>query len=450
LELTLFVIEVLPALLGLLLAGYVAVRIYQKMEQFFKVARGLVLALTVAALVALWSSELAATALSGAFEDVNRAVGVFFVLFTAWLSTVLVSLNTLSPRLNSLSYFRTWLRGRPVNFLTAWGGVGLAVLVLWAAGSAYEGWESYEANWLLVPVGAYLVLSIAFDLAMPIVATRQGLLRRLSRDWKISMIMLATAWTGIPAAEFALDIVPETALRFEGGNPYAWVMLVLFVAIARSIHSAGFLGLVISPEIETLRRDGFRPYDIPRGVYLILDPRPDSVFSLFSELCTLPLRPDARLPPDEGSAKATLEYLIPSGLVVTRDFPENVRQKYNLHTTPIMWLTETTGDRRIAPTSLTVLADTLTRFMEANPNSIVMLEGVEYLVTHNGFRKVLKQLDSLNETAWISRARLLVTVDPKAFDEKDLALLERDRTLVRGAEGVEELKRESMVAAAFE
>lgn len=434
----------------MLLAGYVALRVFQRRGQFFKVTRGLVLALTILALSVLWLSELAAYSVGDFLEGLNRAIGVFFVILTAWLSTVLVSLNTLSPRLNSLSHFRTWLGENPINFLTVWGGTGLVVLFLWTALTAYHGSESGGAGWPLLPVGAYLIISISFDLAMPIVATRKGFLRRLRGNWKRDMIPVAAAWTGISTAEFALDLVPETALHLEGGNPHAWVMLVLFVAIARSTQSAGFLGLVVSPEIETLRRDGFRPYDIPRGVYLILDSRPDAAFSLFAELCTLPLRPDARLPTEEGSAKATLEYLIPSGLVVTREYPDNVRQKYNLQTTPIMWLTETTGDRRIAPTSLTVLADTLTRFMEANPNSIVLLEGVEYLVTHNGFRKVLKQLDLLNEVAWISKARLLITADPRAFDARDLALLERDRNVVRGPEDVEELKRESMVAAAFE
>jgi len=209
-------------------------------------------------------------------------------------------------------------------------------------------------------------------------------------------------------------------------------------------------GLVVTPESEKLMRDGFRPYDIPRGVYLILDPKADEVFSLFSELCTLPLRPDASIPTPEDSAKATLEFLIPNGLVVTREFPDKVREAHHLQVTPIIWLTESPGERRIAPTSLTVLMDTVMRFMEANPNSIVLIEGVEYLVTYNGFRKVLKQLDALSETTWLTKARLLVSVDPKAFDLKDLALLERDRTVVRGAEEIEELKRESTVAAAFE
>jgi hypothetical protein len=224
-------------------------------------------------------------------------------------------------------------------------------------------------------------------------------------------------------------------------------MVVLFAVLVSSIKRTAFLGLIVSPEIETYKREGFRSFDIPRGVYLIFDEKADQAFGLFSELVSLPLRPDAKIPEKEESARATLEFLIPNGLVVTREFPDNIRQRHGIQTTPVIWLTESPGERRIAPTSLAVLADTLVRFMEKNPNSIVLMEGIEYLTTFSDFKKVLKQLDYLNETTWMTRARLLIAVNPKAFDAKDLALLERDRTVVEGAAGIEELKRESAVSS---
>jgi len=442
--------EVLPALLGLLIAAYVIIRIYMSRSQFFKAVSGRILILSVGALVVLWASELAASGSSGFPEELNLVVGVVFVILTIWLSTVLVSMAALHPNPSSTGELHTWFRIRPFNLATGWGVVGLSVLASWPLWSAYQDQPLWEADWILVPVAAYLLLSMAFDLAAPIVATRRGRLRRLTREGKTNMMLMATAWIGIPLAEFALDILPEMALGFEGISPFSWLMLLLFVVISRSIHSAGFVGLVVSPEVETLTRDGFRSFDIRRGVYRVYDSRSDTAFSLFSELCTLPLRPDAEIPPGESSPKKTLEFLIPNGLVVTREFPDNLRAAFGLQATPIIWLTESPGERRVAPTSLTVLTDTITRFMEASPNSIVLLDGLEYLVTHNGFRKVLRLLDSLNETTWVSKARLLVAADPNAFDDKDLALLESDRTVVRGTAGIEELKRESMVAAAFE
>jgi hypothetical protein len=181
-------------------------------------------------------------------------------------------------------------------------------------------------------------------------------------------------------------------------------------------------------------------------VYLVYDEKAAAALSLFSELVTMPLRPDAEIPGREESAAATLQFLIPSGLVVTRELPEGIRKRHNLQVTPIIWLTESPGERRIAPTSLAVLTDTIIRFMESNPNSIVVVEGIEYIATYNDFRKVLRSLDSLNETAWVTKGRLLLAVNPKAFEERDLALLERDRKVLRGTGAIDELKKESRIA----
>ncbi|HIH01123.1 TPA: DUF835 domain-containing protein [Thermoplasmata archaeon] len=97
---------------------------------------------------------------------------------------------------------------------------------------------------------------------------------------------------------------------------------------------------------------------------------------------------------------------------------------------------------------MALLTDTLIRFMESNPNSIVLVDGVEYMMTFNEFTKVLRSLDSLNETAWITRSRLIIAIDPKAFDAKQAAMLERDRIVVKGEPGIEELKLASQKLAA--
>jgi hypothetical protein len=227
-----------------------------------------------------------------------------------------------------------------------------------------------------------------------------------------------------------------------------WTTVILFAIMARIALETRFTAMQVKPEPEIVKREGFRSYDIPRGIYVIEEDRPSSAFSLFSDLVTLPLTPKADIPGKEASAIATLEFLIPHGLVVTREYPEGLREKHRLQVTPIIWLTESPGERRIAPTSLTILADTIMRFMESNPNSIVLIEGLEYLVTFNELKKVLRMLDSLNETAWITKSRLILALNPAAFDPKDLALLERDRTVLKGKAGIDELVRESMVQGA--
>jgi hypothetical protein len=61
---------------------------------------------------------------------------------------------------------------------------------------------------------------------------------------------------------------------------------------------------------------------------------------------------------------------------------------------------------------------------------------------------VLGSLDALNETAWITKARLPIAINPKAFDQKDLAMLERDRMVLRGSDDIGLLRRDSRIRTA--
>ena len=437
--------ETLPNILGLLLIGYALFLIYRSKVDFFQAARSWILILFMATLSVLWAYEILKEAVGGWIDQAHPKVDLVFIVVAVWLSTAMVMLSTVYGRFNSLDHFKKWLRTEPLNAITAWGIVGLALILLILLAPIDSETDLEGNTWALVLVLAYLLASIALDAVIGIWASSKRILPRLTTESKRDMQFLAVAWMGIPLVEFLADVILDMRLGYHEWNPYGWLMVLLFVAIVRSISSTKFTGLIIDPEIEDVKRSGFRVYDIPRGVYLVEDQKSAAAFGLFSELVTLPLSPDAEVPGKSDSASATIEFLIPQGLVVSREFPDSIRKTYNLQVTPILWLTETPGEMRIAPTSLAVLTDTLIRFMEKNPNSIVLVEGLEYVGTFNEFRKVARSLDSLNETAWITKGRLLICLDPKAFDEKDLALLERDRRVVKGAAGIEELKRESHV-----
>lgn len=436
------VLEILPRAAGLAIAGYLLLLMYSARAGFLRSTRGLAIAAFVLLVAAFWVLELVEDSLGSRFQPYRTATALSFVVVWTWLSTLVVAFSTAYAEKEPIERLVAWLRERPVNAITISGLLALALIVLcWWLGA-----EEAEQRSTLGPlVSAFLLGALALDLAMAFSALKSGQLGRLAGSARRGLVLTVLGCVGIPSAQLAFELVPAISLGPDGHDLRAWVMLALLALMAASARTEHFRALVILAEAETARRGGFRAFDIPRGVYLIHDETPETAFELFSELVTLPLRPDAEIPGAEESARAALEYLIPKGLVVTREFPERVRKKHGLQVTPIIWLTETPGEFRVAPTSLALLTDTLIRFMESNPNSIVLLEGIEYIMTFNDFRKVLRSLDSLNEVAWVTKARLLVTVNPKAFDPKELALLERDRNVVVGAAGVEELKRESMV-----
>jgi hypothetical protein len=439
------VFDIIPSVIGLILVASTAYLILRRREEFFSAVRGLIVALFVAALAVSWGFRLLDHYTGGWYHQNHAAFSATFVIVTAWMSVCTLTLLTVYKPFGSFNQFAKWLRKTPVNIVTVWGAAGLVlVAVAWTLP------PSFDANrdaWIAVTVAvsAYLAASIGLDFVLPVSAQRGGGMGKVSPKARRDLYLLAGAWVGIPAVELVFHLIFEEGLSYEGHGPYSWLMAGLFVIVVWSVMSKELTAIIVDPEIESTARSGFRGFDIPRGIYFFEDDSGDAAFKLFSELVSFPLRPDIDLSGKEDSASDTLQFLIPSGLVVTREFPENIRKAYGLEVTPIIWLTESQGERRIAPTSIAVLTDTMIRFMESNPNSIVLLEGVEYLTTFNDFKRVLKSLDSLTETAWVTRARLIISVDPKAFDSKELATLERDRKVLRGAAAVEELKKESRI-----
>ena len=439
---------VLPRLLGLALIAYSLLLVYRARKEFFVVIRGLVVLVFMSAVTLLWLYETAMSLGSGQDWSRHPLIGMSFVVVASWLSVWIVGVTTIHREVFTTQAFKEMITAKPVNPITVWGVTGLIVVLGCVVTCARTEEPLSDQGWLLSIVLGYLLVSMAFDIAMPVVARRKGQLRRLAPEEKISMALLAGAWVGMPAIEFFFDLYLRSVSDVSYDALYSWMMLLMFVFLLKSVTSPRFSSLVVNAEVEMTERGGFRSYDIPRGVYLFEDETSAPATRLFVELVTLPLRPDVNIPEGETETSDTLAFLIPRGLMVTRVFPERIRQEYPLQVTPIIWLTESPGERRIQPTSVAMLTDTLIRFMEGNPNSIVLVDGVEYLMTFNEFNKVLKSLDSLNETAWITRSRLIIAIDPKAFDAKHVAMLERDRIVVKGESGIGELKLASQKRAA--
>jgi hypothetical protein len=119
------------------------------------------------------------------------------------------------------------------------------------------------------------------------------------------------------------------------------------------------------------------------------------------------------------------------GLMVTRLFPKDVRTKFYLQTTPIVWLSTVAGPDSMDPAKLSVLTDFLVGSMEKVQNGAILVDGIEYLITSNDFPRVLRAIDRWTEVAMTSPTRLIISLDPNAFDKKELAMLERNKEVVR-------------------
>ena len=114
------------------------------------------------------------------------------------------------------------------------------------------------------------------------------------------------------------------------------------------------------------------------------------------------------------------------GLCVTRQFPEKVRDAFELGETRILWLSHTPGKDHHNPTSIGTLATVISSFIERYKKCTVLIDGLEYLVINNGFQQVLRFVEHINEQVMQSKSTVLIPISPNAFSEQELALLERN------------------------
>jgi hypothetical protein len=216
--------------------------------------------------------------------------------------------------------------------------------------------------------------------------------------------------------------------------------LLFAVAIAR-----GQMVITATPVTERLASSSKAKFNLlHRRVYLVEEPKPNYSFALFSDILKgrcFDCGNDESFPCEslECSScglpcpcKQCKKYRSrPQGVVVTRQFPKDIRSKYFIQTTPILWLSTVAGKDNMDPSKLSLLTDYLVNFMEKSQNSVVLVDGIEYLVTSSDFSRALKAIDRWTETAMASNARLILSIDQRSFDSKELAILERNREVVK-------------------
>ena len=187
------------------------------------------------------------------------------------------------------------------------------------------------------------------------------------------------------------------------------VEMALVGLIAFGIREKSFLQELIVPEAEANLLT--KPtYSLDRGyTYVVLERDAAQAFEIFKDLVT------------HGA----------QGLCITRRSPKSVMAEYQLERTPILWLSRVATEKNaVRPSPPEKVAMAVDHFIEVSENSVVLLDGFEYLVSHNDFGSVLALLHDLNESVVMREAILLVPFYPGAFGEREIALIRREVRLL--------------------
>jgi hypothetical protein len=336
---------------------------------------------------------------------------------------------------------------RPLN--VAGAAILVIPLVIGALGVALTDVE-FSDPVRISPDGRSLVLANAASamiLAMVLVLSARA--KANEAQWRSGTIYLAGLWVvAIGGTLFAVGSFAESDLGTQV-EPLAKIALAGGVALSGLIFAysiaSGQMVMTVSPASEAARSSEKATYRLlHRHVYLVEEEKPDFSFEIFSDIlkgrCFDCMNDDAfpceslecaacKLPcPCRSCTKYKSR---PQGMVVTRQYPNDVREEHFLQTTPILWLSTVSGKDNMDPAKLNLLTDFLVNFMDRSHNGVVLVDGLEYLVTSNDFNRVLKAIDRWTESAMTSDCRLILSLDPRTFDQRELALLEKNKEVVR-------------------
>jgi hypothetical protein len=109
-----------------------------------------------------------------------------------------------------------------------------------------------------------------------------------------------------------------------------------------------------------------------------------------------------------------------TGLYITRHHPKHISKNYLTNGMTIIWLSTT-----IDPHNLSTLFNTIKTFVEKNEKCIIFLDGIEYLMINNVYIRIVKLIEHIKEMMVQSNSILLISLDERAFEPKELSLIEK-------------------------
>ncbi|MGI0149948.1 MAG: DUF835 domain-containing protein [Thermoplasmata archaeon] len=165
--------------------------------------------------------------------------------------------------------------------------------------------------------------------------------------------------------------------------------------------------LLLAFEEDELLRDllfGKKP-DLEEGrAYLVKEKKPEKALAAFHQSIDSGWRP----------------------LYITRQHPNHVARRRGDKDIRVVWLSTTLGKDYIDPHNLNSLSNLIGNFLNDGPRAVTLLDGIEYLMINNDFARILHFLEYVNEQIALRRGTLILSVDERAFEAKELAYIERN------------------------
>ncbi|MDH3365614.1 MAG: DUF835 domain-containing protein [Thermoplasmata archaeon] len=394
-------------------------------------------------LFAMWSTFVALVTgamyplIEPAKDEVARTVGMTFVFSVLLSETFLWQLTMVFPQERKITF-------RPLNRFGLMMIAGVVVAITLGSLVEIEFVDGVEISSFGTSLMVLYPLTMMI-IAMAFIVTSRG--RSSAAQRRSGFIYLAGLWI------FALSAVPylfQTAdgVGFDAGDlSIASLSIVMGIALSGLVFAISIASgqmVLREPTMEATISSTKAAYELlHRRVYLVEEEKSSLSFEMFVDIlrgrcfdcendesfpcesldcssCGLPC-------PCRECTKYTSRA---QGLIVTRKYPNDLRSEMYLQTTPIIWLSTVAGKDNLDPAKLSLLTDMLVSFMERSENGVVLIDGIEYLVTSTDFQRTLKATERWTETAMANATKLIISVDPRAFDMREMAMLEKNKEVI--------------------
>ncbi len=124
-----------------------------------------------------------------------------------------------------------------------------------------------------------------------------------------------------------------------------------------------------------------------------------------------------------------------AGLGIVREDPRLLRKKYNLQKTPFIWLTANPISEVPCERKIEVLISLIQEFLKKSSHSVIFIEGMDYLISENGFENIIKNIHYLKDLAGVHQSIVILSVSPETLDTGQLQRLEALTVDAYGAPG---------------
>lgn len=119
-----------------------------------------------------------------------------------------------------------------------------------------------------------------------------------------------------------------------------------------------------------------------------------------------------------------------TGLLLSRMNPQRLKDANPDIQGDMYWLTTVKSTDQPVLSGLQELSILVSNFIDANDKSVILLDGLEYLISNNDYGIVLRLIQQVRDKVSTSNAILVIPVNPEALSDKELTLLKRETSSI--------------------